>query len=325
MNVMFNTYPVAFDTPGGGEIQLLKTREYLQLLGHKVDLYNQWIPNYKDIDIVHFFSVFGGSQVYCDAVKNKNLPLAISSVLYPHKNFNQYPMDEISRLLRSSDIILPNSQIEANLLSEVFDIDIEKFYIVYNGVDDIFINNEDDDDGSLFREHFGIDFDFLLNVANIEPRKNQLTLSRALANTDYMLIILGHIRDQCYYEEIIRSSKGRVKYLGYIPNESPLLRSAYKACQLFVLPSLLETPGLAALEAAASGAKIAVTEVGSTREYFLNFAQYFNPEDEDGFLNVIESSIDADYTQDLMAHICNNFTWKNTGLQTLQAYQKILL
>ena len=47
---------MAFHTPGGGEIQLLKYRQCLIEQGLQVDLFNPWEPNFLNYDIVHFFS-----------------------------------------------------------------------------------------------------------------------------------------------------------------------------------------------------------------------------------------------------------------------------
>ena len=56
MKVTFNTYPMAFHTPGGGEVQLLKYIDYLQSENIEVTLYDMWRPNLSNIDLVHFFS-----------------------------------------------------------------------------------------------------------------------------------------------------------------------------------------------------------------------------------------------------------------------------
>jgi glycosyltransferase involved in cell wall biosynthesis len=323
LKALFNTYPVAFHTPGGGEIQLLRTKEALMRLGIDVELYDQWKPKIPDADVVHYFSVFGGSSVFCNFVKDQGKPLAISSVLYPHKNVERYPMGEIRHLLSIADIVLPNSIHEGELLSRVFDLPISKFRPVYNGVDGIFLSDPGFD-GSLFRKAFSIDGPFLLSVANIEERKNQIALARALSKTDFQLILFGNIRDQAYYEEMHRVSNGKIRFLGYLPNHSELLRSAYLACDAFLLPSLLETPGLAALEAAAMGAKVVVTSVGSTQEYFENLVHYVDPEDETSFLPAIESALNTPATGALKNHIRSRFTWENAARQTLAAYREIL-
>ena len=273
--------------------------------------------------MVHYFSVFGGSSVFCNFVKDQGKPLAISSVLYPHKNLDRYPMGEIRHLLSIADVVLPNSIHEGELLSKVFDLPISKFRPVYNGVDKIFLSDPDFN-GSLFREKFSVDGPFLLSVANIEERKNQIALARALAKTDFQLILFGNIRSQPYFDEMNRVSNGKIRYLGYLPNHSELLRSAYLACEAFLLPSFLETPGLAALEAAAMGAKVVVTSVGSTREYFENLVHYVDPEDESSILPAIDSALNAPASSALKKHVRSRFTWENAAKQTLSAYREIL-
>ncbi len=323
MKVLFNTYPIAFDTPGGGEIQLLRTRDALMRLGVDVELFNLWQPSIRTSDVVHYFSVFGGSSVFCNFVKDLGKPLAISSVLYPHKNLERYPMGEIRHLLSIADVVLPNSIHEGELLSKVFDLPVTKFCPVYNGVDSVFLSDPDFD-GSLFRKKFDINGPFLLSVANIEERKNQIALARALSNTDFQLILFGNIRNQAYFEEMHRVSNGKIRYLGYLPNHSEILRSAYLACEAFLLPSLLETPGLAALEAAAMGAKVVVTSVGSTREYFENMVHYVDPDDESSILPAIHSALNSPVTSVLKDHVRSRFTWENAAHQTISAYRKIL-
>lgn len=93
------------------------------------------------------------------------------------------------------------------------------------------------------------------------------------------LVLIGHQRDQAYARACLEEGGDQVIYLGALPHESPVLRAAYAACEVFCLPSTLETPGLAALEAHAAGARIAITQVGSTQEYFGNHVTYLDPND----------------------------------------------
>src|SRR5690606_22437409 len=114
-------YPTAFDCPGGGEIQLLKTKESLVRAGTHVRLYDQWNPDLGWPDVVHHFSVYGGSSVFCDYVKfQKKLPLAISPILWARGDTSGYPMEEIRHLLHVADVLFPNSEVEADALADVF-------------------------------------------------------------------------------------------------------------------------------------------------------------------------------------------------------------
>ena len=60
MKVVFNTYPMAFHTIGGGEIQLIAYKEHLPAYGVEVTLFDQWNPCLFEHDLVHFFSCIAG-------------------------------------------------------------------------------------------------------------------------------------------------------------------------------------------------------------------------------------------------------------------------
>jgi glycosyltransferase involved in cell wall biosynthesis len=323
VRVLFNTYPVAFGCPGGGEIQLLKCRAALEALGVEVLLFDPWRPRFDRVDLVHYFSVQGGSMNFCDYVKRIGLPLVISPVLWlTAENRERFPLAEIRDLLHLCDRVLPNSQAECDQLADAFEIAGEKFSVVPNGVDPQFGVPADPD---AFRRHFGISFPFLLNVANVEPRKNQRLLAGVARRIDVDLLLVGRARDPGYLADCLAEGGRRVRHLGPLEHDSDLLKSAYRACKVFVLPSLLETPGLAALEAAAQSAKLVVTNVGSTADYFQDFASYVAPHDAAGLRACIEKQWAAAPDDRLRAHVMANFTWTQAGKALLHAYERTLM
>ncbi|MGS0639618.1 glycosyltransferase, partial [Citrobacter sp. VF227] len=82
MKVLFATYPMAFHTPGGGEVQLLAYRKHLPAHGVDVTLMNTWEPRFLEHDVVHFFSCISGSYHLYHFVKRLGLPLVISASLW---------------------------------------------------------------------------------------------------------------------------------------------------------------------------------------------------------------------------------------------------
>jgi len=88
-----------------------------------------------------------------------------------------------------------------------------------------------------------------------------------------------------------------------------LLRSAYSAAKVFVLPSIFETPGLSALEAAVAGANIVITKYGSTKEYFGDYAWYVDPFSESDIKDKILDAFKSKKNKKLSYHIKKNFTW----------------
>ncbi|WP_322103444.1 glycosyltransferase family 4 protein [Paraburkholderia sp. J41] len=278
MKVLFSTYPMAFHTPGGGEVQLLAYRKHLPLHAVDVTLFNLWEPRFLEHDVVHFFSCMGGSAHFCLFAKRLGLPLVVSASLWiTDATRHLYPIDEIRYQLDIADRVVTNSDIESDTLAQVLNLPREKFRTVYNGIDEFFLTPGHP---TKFREAHGLEGRFVLNVGNIEPRKNQLSLVRAMkAHPDVKLVLIGQQRDTEYSQAVLREGADQVLYLGPTPHDEMLL-SAYAGCDLFCLPSTLETPGLAALEAAAQRAPLLITSEGSCAEYFGAHAHYVAPGDD---------------------------------------------
>jgi len=324
MKVLFATYPMAFHTPGGGEIQLLAYQKHLPQHGVQVELFNPWQPDFLKHDVVHFFSCVGGSSHFCAFVKRLGLPLVVSSSLWMTESTRHlYPVDEIRAQLGLADRVISNSQIECDTLARVLDLPREKFAAVYNGVDDIFFNRPSSD---IFRDEFNIDTPFVLNVGNIEPRKNQLKLAQAMKSfPEYKLLLVGHVRDDAYYDAVMREAGPQAVYIGALPHDSELLRSAYQACSAFCLPSTLETPGLAALEAAAQGAPLVVTAEGSTLEYFGERAIYVDPNDSANIAERLGQALrDQRLRQRTRGILGTEYSWLSTTSRLAEIYTTIL-
>jgi len=321
MKVLFNTYPVAFDCIGGGEIQLLESKAALEQLGADVLLYNSWNPQLRQSDVVHYFSVQGGSMNFCAYAKGLGLPLLISPILWlTEENINSYPIEEIRDLLHLCDVILPNSEAEKHLLVDFFHVSPKKFFVIPNAVNRSFGIPVPAD---LFRARFHVREQYLLNVANIEPRKNQLSLIRAARGLGLTVIIAGGVRDSAYYDACMREGSGFVRHVGFLDHEGGLLKSAYTGCDAFLLPSLLETPGLAALEAASQGCRVVVTSVGSTQEYFHDLVTYVNPYDVDDIRAGIQMALRQPPDDTLRHYMLKTFTWDRAARKLLEAYELV--
>jgi len=307
MHVLFDTYPWAFVTPGGGEQQLVKYAEHLPSHGIEVTLHDHWNSVLDAVDVVHFFSCIGGSIHFCNYVRQRGLPLVITSSLWiDEATKHLYPIDEIRSQLALADVIVSNSRAECDALAQVLGLCRGQFMPVMNGVDRRFAIPHDSNE---FRKKYGIDGPFVLNVGNIERRKNQLNLVRALAGHDLPLVIIGHVREPDYAERVCAEAAGCTHFLGSLGHDDPLLASAYAACAVFALPSICETPGLAALEAAAAGAPMVVTREGSAREYFSDMCRYVDPTEPADIARGIDEALAAGPYPTLSAHVIENFAW----------------
>jgi len=168
--------------------------------------------------------------------------------------------------------------------------------------------------------------DFVLYTGRIEPRKNQLNLIRAMKGIDRDLVLVGDRVSGCsdYYDRCKKEAGGRVYFIPRMDHDSDMLRSAYSACEVFVLPGWFETPGLAALEAAAAGAKIVATEGGSTKEYFFDKALYIKPNNVKDIRKKIRNALDEEKTNGLKEFILDSFTWEKVAERTIEGYKKVI-
>jgi glycosyltransferase involved in cell wall biosynthesis len=95
----------------------------------------------------------------------------------------------------------------------------------------------------------------------------------------------------------------------WLDHDSEVLASAYAACDVFVLPSLFETPGIAALEAGLAGAKVVITDHGGPHEYFGNMATYVDPRSVDRIEGGVRSALQEKKTERLREHIRKEYLW----------------
>jgi len=136
------------------------------------------------------------------------------------------------------------------------------------------------------------------------------------------LVVVGHARDAAYLEACREKGGGRFLHVGALEYGSGLLRSAIAGADAFVMPSKLETPSIAALEAAAMGCRLLVTEVGSTTEYFGEDAIYINPASiesmQEGLTRVLVTG-----TSNLQSRVRSRFMWDGVIAELERAYDRI--
>ena len=111
--------------------------------------------------------------------------------------------------------------------------------------------------------------------------------------SQFPLVIIGQPPlEHLKYDQECRkvAESGHVRFAGPLSKEDPLLASAMSNARVFALPSWFETPGLAALEAAALGTPVVITRRGSTNDYFGESAIYCDPAQPSTVKTAIESA-----------------------------------
>ena len=312
--VLFNTWSAAFFQKGGGEYQLLHSKVALEKMGFDVQLYNQWRPQ-RDIDILHQFSIEPGVEKVIQQYRSLGVKVVTSTIMWNLVSEDHPEFLRIKNIFNLSHYLLTNSDIESQRLSDAFQIPAEKFFKTRNSITEEYLK-----DGSinLFRDKYQIKGDFILSVANIDTRKNTSKLVSACKKLSIPLYTIGHIKDDNYFKSF-NSTYSNYTHLG-ATEDIELLKSAYRACSVFVMPSMCETPSIAALEAASQGAKIVLTSVGSTKEYFKDYISYCNPKSESELMRAIEYELKKSQRDDLKNYVRSTFSWANTAKDIAQVY-----
>jgi glycosyltransferase involved in cell wall biosynthesis len=311
------------DVVGGGERQLRAYLKYLNSREASIRLYDMWNPLLDEADILHCFSVMPGTLELCGYVKNRGLKLVVSPNLWiTPETRNNYPYDLIWNHFELADAIVVNSVLEKQTLSRTFSFPEEKFHIVYNGVEPDFVSPADSNE---FISAFDVRTPYVLNVANVEPRKNQLRFLKALLRErpDLSLIVVGGVRDEAYAQACREIGGDRFRIVGMLPYASTMLRSALCGCSFFAMPSLLETPSIAAIEAAAMGARILLTEQGATTEYFGPTVTYVSPESDESIASGIHSVLESDVTNSQWL-ARDRYLWPQVIPEALKIYKSLM-
>jgi len=200
-----------------------------------------------------------------------NLSQAIRSVRSRAFYSRDY-LESRKSALRAADVLLPNSDEEAELVAKDFSIPLAeiraKTVVVPNAVDLEVLSRDAQDP---VPELTG----FVLCVASISPGKNQLGLLRALYDMPEIPIVLrGSERDADYAKEVrkLAELRGNVRILGELKDEEVAI--LYRKARVHVLASFRESTGLASLEALASGCEIDVSSAPFCPIRWYKFDQY---------------------------------------------------
>lgn len=114
-------------------------------------------------------------------------------------------------------------------------------------------------------------------IGHFCPRKNQLGLIRALKGSDISITFVGGSRPMhsSYMSRCIREAETQHHFLGSLSHIDTL--NILGRSKVSISASLVETPGISNLEAAAAGCVLILPDLSPVREYFGDFPAYIDP------------------------------------------------
>ncbi|MGB9741841.1 MAG: glycosyltransferase family 4 protein [candidate division WOR-3 bacterium] len=340
MKVILGSFPSISLHGGGVDVQVRSLVRELIKNGVEAELFDPWKKYRTDeYALFHLFAAHNGTYHLGRAVKSLNMKLVLTPVFFSRRSFLRLKFSvRVGQVMRKAggiwtehqfclelcslaDLILVNTEEEKKLICKGLGISASKIAKLPNGVDTTFYYATEEQ----FIKHYDIK-NFVLYVGHIGlGRKNLIPLLKILNKRRIPSVLIGPVLNTSYGHRCLDliSASPNIKLIPGLPSSSELLRSAYAACDTFILPSFYETPGLAALEAGLAGAKICITQYGGTKEYFGDYAHYLNPYSERSIEEALEKAIQQPKTSNLREHIYQNFTWDKCAQVLMQFYTQL--
>lgn len=342
MKICFIVPSVIATVSGGMLTQVTLAIKSLRNLGVEVEVFNPWMKyDWDAFDLVHIFRADNDTYNMAQWLYESNIPFVVSPVFYNSRSHFQLglssllsriiqhvfrgmktDLDSLRTICEYSTRVLPNTESEAIFISDGIGIEKNKISVIPNIIEERF----SDANSFLFEKQFGLS-NFILAVGNFGyQRKNMLNLLYALEKIDHHAVLIGKIYDNDYGKKCHKKIKSlkNITWIDAIDHNDPLLESAYATCKVFAMPSLFETPGLAAMEAALAGANIVITPHGGPKEYFLNMAYYVDPKNIESIRNGIEIALKSKTNPELKKHILNNYTITAFAKNVIPEYQLVV-
>lgn len=271
---------------GGLQIQIERTKEALEAIGVEVE-YLRWWDDSQNGDIVHFFGRANPSHI--DFAHAKGMKYVMSELLTGQGSRSRTQLRAqalVERTLRAfvpatflvnfrwdayhkADACIFLTGWEAEVGRLLFSPPAHRLHVVPNGVESEFFiapNN-------LIQRG-----DELVCTATITERKRVLELAEAAVAARLPVRILGspYGKDDPYYlrfSALAQKHSDFVRYTGPVNNRADLAR-IYQSARGFVLLSTMESLSLSALEAAASGCPLLLSDLPWARCTFGHTANY---------------------------------------------------
>lgn len=241
----------------------------------------------------------------------------------------------VSRTVARSARVLTPSEFSRQSIERHYPAAQGKTVVVHNAVSRRFRQGNREQAKERTRKRFGIDSPFLLNVGDLQPRKNQVGLIRAFEqllrqhpHLPHRLVLAGQDKwDAPTVRQAAAKSPAasRVHLIGYVSDDD--LHMLYNACEVFVFPSFYEGFGIPILEAMACGCAVACSNVSAMPEVADGAAIFFDPRSESEMTRAVRDLVlDAELRarmERLGLQRAAGFSWEQAARATLGVYYEV--
>ncbi len=145
--------------------------------------------------------------------------------------------------------------------------------------------------------------------------KNVGRLIEAAKRYQFPLVLAGTLNGEQEKQWLNKQIEGvsNIKYVGYLSDDE--LIDYYNRAKVFALPSLVEGVGMVALEAAACGAEIVLTNLGAPKEYYKGRAVLVDPFNVASIGKGVTKALNGFSQPQLREYILNSYSLEQVSCQ----------
>lgn len=326
MKILFHAYNTCCQTQSGGvQVRIRKIKSLLEERGIQVDFFNPYTTDIRDYDVVHVFMLTLESEPFISCAKTLGKKVVLSSIVnldkYNSAKRNHKILPVLCRLglrptdsvlyqaIHKCDRIIAETPAESRHLQKCFEIPNNKITLIPNGCDEVAKASDAIFDLIANRKKY------VVQVGRIDPNKNLMNVIKAVRGADYNLVVIGGEyagNKSNYIEKCKKEAEGldNVFFLGWLPAASAELASAYSNAQALILPSYQETFGLVAIEAAAYGTHVCLSNTLPILEYdVFDKNLSFNPNNPTEIRKVLDKVMVTPQNMERTQKIIDFFNW----------------
>ena len=283
MKILFD-HPSPFLLAHGGlQRQIEQTKVALGAIGVEVEWLRWWDAEQRG-DIIHYFGRPAAAYIEFAHTKKMKVVLAeLLSGLGSRRLAGRVAQKALMKLgavllpcafaeklawrsYRLADACVALTPWEGRLMTQMFGALRERVHVIANGAEDVFLADVSEKRGP-----------WLVCTATITERKRVLELGEAAVRAGTPLWIIGQsYGDDGYarrFAELMRKHPTLLRYEGGVSDRARLAQ-IYREARGFVLLSTMESLSLSALEAAACGCPLLLTDLPWARSVFGTDATY---------------------------------------------------
>ena len=226
--------------------------------------------------------------------------------------------------LESVDLIITGNESESRDITVLYEADKSKIRLMHYGIDDKFFEMEKTVDKQLFFDKYKFTNFVFCAASSIFPRKNQITLIKALKGTGIKLVLNNtHIIKGYDPKEFHDLVDGDPDILCLERPDLPMMISCYKNAKVSVSVSQAETAGLVNLEAGYLGCNLVVSDLEALHEYLLDYALFVDQNSEESIRKAITTAMSMDFNPKLKEFVMDNYTWDKYIVELLDYINQI--